>query len=237
LSVFFLQKRVLCRTAIPWWSLLAIVATLLWSWASHGIVFDLTRPDWQAAQRMDRLKSFFLNCGPWAPLAYVGFVTVEVVIAPIPGLLLYAPGGLIFGPVMGGLLAVLGNTLGAGLACLLTRSLNPAGLRKLGDLSSTSRWQAALEHRGAWLVFLLRLNPLTSCDLLSYAAGLTRIPVWQVMLATGSGMAPLCFGQSWLSDRLLTAVPQLIYPLMIAGAAYLVAVAVVVRRLLRDAVN
>ena len=53
----------------------------------------------------------------------------------------------------------------------------------------------------AWLVFLLRLNPLTSSDLVSYAAGLTHLPTWQLMLATLAGMAPLCFAQAYFADQ------------------------------------
>ena len=81
------------------------------------------------------------------------------------------------------------------------------------------------------MVFLLRLNPLTSSDIVSYAAGFTRMPVWKVMLATGCGMAPLCFAQAWLAENLITAFPGLIYPLALACLVYLVAVLVVVRKI------
>jgi uncharacterized membrane protein YdjX (TVP38/TMEM64 family) len=84
------------------------------------------------------------------------------------------------------------------------------------------------------MILLLRLNPLTSTDLLSYAAGLTRIPTWHVMLATGLGMAPLCFAQSWLSDGIFNRWPGLIWPLMIAGLLYLSAVAVILSRMLKS---
>ena len=52
-----------------------------------------------------------------APLAYVGCVMLEVLVAPIPGIMLYAPGGVVFGGLMGGFLSLIGNTLGAGIAC------------------------------------------------------------------------------------------------------------------------
>ncbi len=53
--------------------------------------------------------------------------------------------------------------------------------------------ESQLVRSGAWIIFLLRLNPLTSSDLVSYAAGATRMPVWKVMLGTLCGMAPLCW--------------------------------------------
>jgi uncharacterized membrane protein YdjX (TVP38/TMEM64 family) len=217
---------------LPWLVLALIAASSVWSWCSGGIAYDLLRGDWDASAKVARLQSFFDDCGVWAPLAYVAFVTVEVVVAPIPGLMLYAPGGLIFGPLLGGALALAGNVIGAGIACALTRSLS--GARSGLELPS-DRWeriQSAVAERGSWLVFLLRLNPLTSSDLVSYAAGFTRIPIWKVMLATAGGMAPLCFAQAALSDGLFRLFPVLIYPLLAASGVYVIIVLVVLRRLL-----
>ena len=97
-----------------------------------------------------------------------------------------------------------------------------------------SRLQTALEKDGSRLIVMLRLNPLTSTDLLSYAAGFTRIPIHRVMLATGIGMAPLCFLQSWLSDSLFNKWPWLLWPLLGLGVVYLIVVVVVITRLLLD---
>jgi uncharacterized membrane protein YdjX (TVP38/TMEM64 family) len=97
-----------------------------------------------------------------------------------------------------------------------------------------AKLQEQLNRRGFWMILLLRLNPLTSTDLLSYAAGLTRIPTWHVMFATGLGMAPLCFAQSWLSDGIFNQWPGRIWPLMIAGLLYLAAAAVILSRILKS---
>jgi uncharacterized membrane protein YdjX (TVP38/TMEM64 family) len=148
--------------------------------------------------------------------------------------MLYAPGGLIFGPWLGGFLAIIGNTIGAGISCALVRSAGSAWLEKISTNTSMDKLQKSLNRRGFWMILVLRLNPLTSTDLLSYAAGLTRIPIWHVMLATGLGMAPLCFAQSWLSDGIFNRWPGLIWPLMIAGLLYLAAVAVILSRMLKS---
>ncbi len=216
---------------LPWLLALAIAAPTLWSWCSHGLVFDLLRSDWEAAAKVERLRLFFAACGVWAPLVYVGLVTIEVVVAPIPGLMLYAPGGLVFGPLLGGALALAGNVIGAGVACALARSLNFGPVRRFVSSERVEPLQAALASRGSWLIFLLRLNPLTSSDLVSYAAGLTRIPTWRVMAATGCGMAPLCFAQASLSDGLFQSFPTLIYPLLAACLVYVAVVLAVLRRL------
>ncbi len=129
------------------------------------------------------------------------------------------------------MLALVGNVLGAGIACGITRTIGSTWLSRVFPEESLEKAQAELDHRGSWLVFLLRVNPLTSSDLVSYAAGFTRIPIWKVMFATMLGMAPLCFAQAWLAESLFVAYPWLLYPLLIAGAIYVIAIVAVIRRL------
>jgi uncharacterized membrane protein YdjX (TVP38/TMEM64 family) len=217
---------------LPWLILILLIVSVLGSWMSEGIAFQLTRGDLTAAERVACLQTFFRETGVWAPAVYVLFVAMEVIIAPIPGVMLYAPGGLIFGPWQGGLLALIGNVAGAGISCGLTRSLGLAWLQRIGSTRSFERIQSQLERRGSWLIVLLRLNPLTSTDLVSYAAGFTRIPVCNVMMATGIGMAPLCFAQAWLSGSIFSTWPQFLWPFLILSVIYLVVVAVIIGRLL-----
>ena len=202
---------------LPWLVLIVILLTILISWCNDGIVAKLLNARLSASERVQVLQHFFQGAGFFAPLAYVMFVVAEVLVAPIPGLMLYAPGGLIFGPWLGGFLAIIGNTIGAGISCAVVRSAGSGWLEKISAKTSMEKLHEQLNRRGFWMILFLRLNPLTSTDLLSYAAGLTQIPTWHVMLATGLGMAPLCFAQSWLSDGIFSRWPGLIWPLMVAG--------------------
>ena len=78
---------------------------------------------------------------------------------------------------------------------------------------------------------LLRINPLTSSDLVSYAAGLVGIPVWQVAVGTFVGMAPLCYAQAHAADWLFQWLPGAGLVVVASGAAYaLFVVWLVVRR-------
>jgi len=226
------MKRLI--SLLPWLVLIVLLSAVAASWRTGGVVADLVSTELTAADRVERLQSFFRDAGALAPLAYVIFVIAEVVIAPIPGLMLYAPGGLIFGPWYGGALALVANMIGAGLSCSLTRSLNSRWLDRIAGHESMENLQDVLNRRGLRMIVLLRLNPLTSTDLLSYAAGFTRIPVWHVMLATGLGMAPLCFVQSWLSDSIFNRWPNLLWPLLIAGLIYLIVVVIVLVKMVKQ---
>lgn len=214
---------------------IALAAGLLaWSYATDGIVHVLLRSGYTAEEKVAALRAFFNQFGVAAPLAYVGFVTMEVVVAPIPGTMLYAPGGVLFGGFWGGLLSLSGNVMGAGIACQLMRVLLGDRAENYLARSALAPYEARITRRGAWVVFLLRVNPLTSSDLVSYAAGLTHLPVWKLMLGTLAGMAPLCFAQAYLAEGLLASFPRLIYPLLAACAVYGLVVVWVLSRLLKE---
>lgn len=212
-------------------ALSVVVLGVTISYLQGGLVADLFSTELDGEDKRVALQAAFEAWGPLAPVAYTLFVTAEVVIAPLPGLMLYAPGGIIFGGFLGGLYALIGNMLGAALACQIMRIL---GMALFGPRirDSLGRLGPVLDRRGVWVVFFLRVNPLTSSDLVSYAAGLTQMPTWKVVLGTAMGMAPLCWIQAYLADGLLTAFPNLMYPLTVACLCYLVAVVWFFRRML-----
>jgi uncharacterized membrane protein YdjX (TVP38/TMEM64 family) len=214
---------------LAWLTLVTGAIAVVWSWWAGGIVFELVRTDVDASTKIVRLREFFDGFGPIAPIVYFLLVTIEVVIAPIPGLMLYAPGGIILGAFWGGAISLAGNVVGAGIACAIARSLRPERLERWFESEKLANVRAGLEQYGGWLIFLLRLNPLTSSDVVSYAAGLAEFPARTVMLATAAGMAPLCFAQAWLAENLLVAFPNLIYGLLAACVVYVVLIAFALR--------
>lgn len=201
----------------------AILGALSWSYVRGGLIATLMATEVSADTKVGALQDYFLSWGPWAPLAYILFVTAEVVVAPLPGLLMYAPGGVIFGGFLGGLYALTGNLLGAAIACQLMRLIGlhifGAGIRQ-----SLEKLTRLMDKRGVWVIFFLRVNPFTSSDLVSYAAGLTLMPIWKVLLGTALGMAPLCWLQAYLARGIMESFPSLIYPLMAACVLYAFAV-------------
>jgi uncharacterized membrane protein YdjX (TVP38/TMEM64 family) len=207
---------------LAWGTLLGLVAWVAVSFAEGGIVGVMLRPDLPAADKIEVLRAFFDDLGRVAPLAYVAIVTVEVVVAPIPGTILYAPAGVIFGGFWGGLLSLVGNITGAALSFALMRVLGRAAFERLVEREHLERFEQRLAENGTLVVFLLRVNPLTSSDIVSYAAGATSMPMRKLVLGTTLGMAPLCFLQAYLAESLLIAFPRLIYPLLVAGLAYAV---------------
>ena len=213
-------------------SLGLVAGWVAWSYWSGGIIGTLMSPDIDAEAKLVALRLSFAAWGPLAPLAYILFVVVEVVVAPIPGTILYLPGGVIFGGFWGGTLSLIGNIIGAGIACLLMRTLvGRAWSRDFFAKRDLGRYEEMLRRRGLLAIALLRVNPLTSSDIVSYAAGLTSISTATVMLGTLLGMAPLCYIQAYLSMELFVVFPWLLWPLIIGCIVYAVVAASVILKL------
>lgn len=207
-----------------WISGLILVVVLgagLWSYLSGGFAAITASRALDGPEKVRLIQAYFDQWGPAAPLVYVAIVIMEVVIAPIPGTMLYLPGGLIFGWMMGGVTSLIGNTIGAGLCCLIARSFGRPYVERFFPAESLSKYDAVLTRNALWVIVLLRVNPLTSADLVSYAAGLTSVSVWHVMLGTLVGMAPLCFLQAYFAEALFTEFPMLLYPLAAISVLYL----------------
>ena len=200
--------------------MIAISAALYLSYQSKGVVYVISSGEYSAAERIEYLKESFIAFGPFAPVLYVSLVTLEVVVAPIPGLILYAPGGVIFGGFWGGLLSLIGNVVGAGIAHQIGRWLGRTTVAKFVENKSLDEYTAKISNHGVWVIFLLRVNPITSSDLVSYAAGLIGMPVWKLMLGTLLGMAPLCWIQSYCCDEIFHICPQIFYGFLVLCIAY-----------------
>jgi uncharacterized membrane protein YdjX (TVP38/TMEM64 family) len=202
-------------------AVLLAVALAAWSYGSGGLVRVLVELTLSGDDALDALRAYVLGWGALAPAVYVLAVTVEVLIAPIPGALLYAPGGAIFGGLVGGTLSLIGNVLGAAIAGWIGHALGERWVeQRLGERLHVMRDRLA--RRGLWVIFLLRVNPFTSSDVVSYAAGAIGVPVRKVALGTLAGMAPLCYLQAYLAEGLFEILPGSGLVLLAFGAAYVV---------------
>lgn len=141
---------------------------------------------------VERLEMLVARAGLWGPVLIVTLMTLAVVASLIPGAPIALAAGAAYGHVWGTVLVVIGAELGALIAFGLARVLGHDALRRVfgnrvdvGLLGS----QAALTAT----VFASRLMPLLSFDMVSYAAGLSRLHVWRFALATVAGIIPASF--------------------------------------------
>lgn len=140
----------------------------------------------------ERLEMLVARAGLWGPVLIVTLMTLAVVASPIPSAPIALAAGAAYGHVWGTVQVVIGAELGALIAFGLARVLGHDVLRRVfGD-----RVDAGLLGSQAALtvtVFASRLMPFVSFDMISYAAGLSRLHAWRFALATLAGIVPASF--------------------------------------------
>jgi uncharacterized membrane protein YdjX (TVP38/TMEM64 family) len=223
------RKRLSTRERLLALVVLALLVWGAWSYLRGGVVSALVAGATGDGDSLALVRAAVERAGPFGPAAYVAAVVVEVLVAPIPGTLLYAPGGALFGGAIGGTLSLAGNVIGAAVAAWLAGAFGHRFIHA-AERHRSSQFVDRLRRHSVLVIVLLRLNPLTSSDLVSYAAGLAGIAVWRVALGTLVGMAPLCYAQAYASQWIFNLLPESGLILLVLGAAYLVVVLWVVGR-------
>lgn len=137
----------------------------------------------------DRVAAHLHAAGPLAPVVFILLMAGAVVISPIPSLPLDVAAGVTFGVLPGTVYAVLGAEIGAILSFLIGRALGREALIRLFRTDVRFCEHCSDRHL-AMFVFLSRLVPIISFDLISYGAGLTNMSLLVFAVATLLGMIP-----------------------------------------------
>jgi uncharacterized membrane protein YdjX (TVP38/TMEM64 family) len=130
--------------------------------------------------------------GPVAPLTYV-LVSAVLGAVFVPGPILAAGSGVLFGPVLG-TFVTLGATVGtATIAGLAGRRASRDSARALLGTERAERLDALIDRGGLWAVVGQRFVPGISDALASYAFGAFGVPLWQMAAGAFIGSAPRAF--------------------------------------------
>ncbi|MFP6873420.1 MAG: VTT domain-containing protein [Verrucomicrobiales bacterium] len=129
--------------------------------------------------------------GKWAWGAGLLLLTCDLIL-PIPGTAVMAALGLVYGPLLGGLISAAGSILSGLLAYVLCRSLGRRAAKRLAGGESLERGEELFAKTGAWLVILSRWLPLMP-EVIACMAGLARMRFRVFMTALVCGSVPLAF--------------------------------------------
>ena len=175
---FRLLVRVLAGTAV-----VGAAALVLWWLGTWEYL-------WELFSDRERLQRAVEGAGPLAPAVFVLLLVAQAVLAPLPAPAVAFAGGYVFGTFWGFVLTWFGVLIGGAISFGISRLLGRGFVERSTRLKGLDR---QVEEHGAVLVFVLRLIPLVSFDVISYAAGLTGISFWRFLLATALGAAPGTF--------------------------------------------
>lgn len=163
------------------------------------------------------LRQFVMGLGLAGPLAIVALMMLAILVSPIPSAPIALAAGALYGHAWGTGYIALGAELGA---------LAAFGLARLLGRDVLQRWlggrlpQTRLGSQGALMaiVFVSRLLPFISFDVVSYAAGFTALTWWRFALATLAGILPASFLLAHFGGEMATGeLDRIMYAVLALG--------------------
>ncbi len=126
-------------------------------------------------------------------LVIAGYMLIYIVATAlsIPGaVILTLAGGALFGLVTGTIVISFASTIGATLACMVSRFLLRDWVQgRFGE--KLQRINAGMAEEGGWYLFTLRLIPVFPFFVINLAMGLTRIRISTYYWVSQLGMLPV----------------------------------------------
>ena len=168
--------------------------------AGISIVIALTAAYWLLSETgaldflLDRVEMDYRirALGFWGPLAVIVLIAGAIVLSPVPSAPIALAAGAAYGHAWGTAYVVVGAETGALVAFAIARLLGYDVLRRwFGERLNMGLLGSQNALMG--IVFVTRLLPFISFDLVSYAAGLTPLAAWRFAVATLAGIIPASF--------------------------------------------
>lgn len=170
-------------------ALAAVAVAVFWD---APVIADL-----RSFAERENIERLVARASAFGPAVIVIAMVVAVVASPIPSAPIAMAAGAAYGHVYGTILVVAGAETGALIAFALARFLGRETIRRwLGD--SVERGLVGSQNALTLAVFLSRLMPFVSFDIVSYAAGFSAIRFWRFAVATLAGIVPASFVLSHL---------------------------------------
>lgn len=178
---------------------------------------------------VDEVRRIVSATGSAAPLTYV-VASAALGALFVPGSILAAGSGLLFGPLLG-IFVTLGATVGTAIvASVVGRRAGANSARVLLGPMRADRIDALIERRGLWAVVSQRFVPGISDALASYAFGAFGVPLWQMALGSFIGSVPRAFAYTALGASIANRSSWLAYSAIAVWCISAVVGAVAARR-------
>lgn len=174
------------------------------------------------SRNINDLSNVIQGFGFFGWVFFVLLITIKVMIAPMPGLILYVTGAAIYGWFLGAILVLIGNMIGATLCFYLAKYLGREYLETKISKKKIEKFDVYTEKYGGYALFFLRVNPLTSSDIISYVAGFSKIRFRNFFLGTFIGLLPLSFAQTYFGSIIINLSPWVYWLIFALSILYIV---------------
>ena len=140
---------------------------------------------------VDGLKRWLNRFGVWQYLIFILLVSIQVVVAVIPGGVYQVAGGFVYGTVLGSILCMIGCAVGSIIVFLMVKKFGMRVIRIFVSEESVEKTRFITDSpKCSLLLSVCFIIPGAPKDVISYIAGLTNISFWQWVLICSIGRLP-----------------------------------------------
>ena len=177
---------------------IALICLLLFFRQIQTFLLEFTT----AFQSIDTLREYIESYGLFAPIISALLMIFQSVIAPLPAFLITIANGALFGFWWGMLLSWSSAMLGAALCFNIAHFFGAKHIAKIVTPPVAEKTDKFIAKYGNYAILIARLLPYVPFDVVSYAAGLTRIRFIGFWVATGIGQLPATAVYSYLGNSI-----------------------------------
>lgn len=142
---------------------------------------------------LEEIKTWVLGHGAWAAVIYIAtFVVLPIFFFPVPVIVL--AGGTIFGLFKGSLYTMIGVLINTPIMYFIGRFLLKDFVHRFVNNHMSAKLRSALKSTNqkvlSLVLFIIRLSPIFSYNLVNYISGVTEINFLPYILTTIAGVLP-----------------------------------------------
>ncbi|MGN0808080.1 MAG: TVP38/TMEM64 family protein [Candidatus Coproplasma sp.] len=124
-------------------------------------------------QKTQRLIEIIKGAGAWGYLVYFIIQVLQVVILPLPAVVCYVPGSIIWGPLTATLIASAGVITGSVISYLIGKYCGKPVVIWIAGKETTEKYTNILSKKGKILFLIMQILPFFPDDIICIVAGLT----------------------------------------------------------------
>ena len=185
------NKPPISKRALRIKRILSILALVLVTGVFTLVAIKIGKPLITTANDPQVFRDWIKEKGVWAQATMVGLVVLQVIVSIIPGEPFELAAGYAFGVFEGMVLCLIGCLIASTLIFLVVRRYGMKFLTLFFDEEKIHALPIFRnEEKLEFIVFLLFLIPGVPKDLVTYAVGLTEIPLKRFLLLSTIGRIP-----------------------------------------------
>lgn len=202
----------------------AVIAFVIFLLFCGAVTWFIGKPMIRLIKQPEQFRDWVDSHGLFGNILFVGMMVLQVVVALIPGEPLEMGAGYAFGAIEGTVLCVIGTVLGSMLVFLLVRHFGIKLVEVFFSVEKVRNLKILKNKKQLnFVVFIAFFLPGTPKDLLTYAVGLTEMPLKAFLIITTFARIPSIVTSTVLGNAINQQ--NYLFAIIVLGATALLSVA------------